>query len=912
MAVLFTATSVVILNNNSAVAAGTDPCIKTTDNGNIRFYPNGCGNGTPLVLVPYDDNPSKFFVDGKHAYNDTTGEEVPGLVSYYYSSGAHTVNMVREDGTTETIAVRGEDVDGGKIFDKPTDVASSGDKPVGEMSKTECDASDSAVWSGDEESGECISSTKDSCDLGALGWVICPSTQLIESMVNGIMQVITNQMEFKALTGSSTRTGMQSGWAAIRDIANIAFAIVFLIVIYSTATSTGLNNYSIKKIIPRLVIAAILVNISFWICAAMVDLSNIAGSSAKAFIDNNMVAQVNSTADPNVNPIVNSVGSFVGLIIGGTITLVGGMVVGVLFWATAVVGLVVVLATLAFRTFALVALIVISPLAFVAYLLPNTEKWFKKWLNEFTRMLLAYPAIAFVWGLTSFMIAVLSQDAGASEEGGLSFVDAILVPLVALIPAFTILPILKSSGNIMGKLTNLTQRGVDAMGGKALKNLNKKSNAALGKQLRQGSARLTQNRQEAKVDQARAVAELHKPEFDKAKNDISALDGQIFSGADSIKLNELRALGVRDANQQSEMDRLLGKKAAWESRPEDERSTVLSNRRAAKATMDKYDPEEAAKRQRRTMGYRMAYFNNTLHGKQSERERQDKARQTRALGDWLSDNSQNEKVMRSYTGLAGATADKQSDAARDAFALSRKISNSETKEKVDRYKSILADAKVDRPNGRKDVPSNKEYADLLTGKLPSIKLNVGGKDMDVPGGDNMPVELRLATLDALKDNGWSSVEVEKVAQYALLDEPDPFVRQSMISYAVQSGKAPAWLGGGAVPAAMSGAIHSGIEGAVLNFKGGVKGDPFGENVSNGQIKDVFEALSAAVNHNINSPLISVKDQDDYVASILQHLTTRLSSDTGYQLINSPDKKDTIRQGLRNIGVAETEINKWIR
>ena len=49
--------------------------------------------------------------------------------------------------------------------------------------------------------------------------------------------------------------------------------------IYSHITSFGISNYGIKKILPRLIIVAILVNISFYICAIAIDLSNIAGQA---------------------------------------------------------------------------------------------------------------------------------------------------------------------------------------------------------------------------------------------------------------------------------------------------------------------------------------------------------------------------------------------------------------------------------------------------------------------------------------------------------------------------------------------------------------------------------------------------------------------------------------------------------
>src|SRR5690606_10686988 len=74
-------------------------------------------------------------------------------------------------------------------------------------------------------------------------------------------------------------------WNAMRNIANILFIIGFLIIIYSQATSIGISNYGIKRLLPRLMIAAILVNISYWIVAIGVDASNIIGVAIKDLFD---------------------------------------------------------------------------------------------------------------------------------------------------------------------------------------------------------------------------------------------------------------------------------------------------------------------------------------------------------------------------------------------------------------------------------------------------------------------------------------------------------------------------------------------------------------------------------------------------------------------------------------------------
>ncbi|MBI3889596.1 hypothetical protein HY312_03415, partial [Candidatus Saccharibacteria bacterium] len=59
-------------------------------------------------------------------------------------------------------------------------------------------------------------------------------------------------------------------------------------------------------------------------------------------------------------------------------------------------------------------LVVISPLAFVMYLLPNTEKYFSKWLSMFWKLLLVFPIIGLLLGggqlASTVILAAGSQD----------------------------------------------------------------------------------------------------------------------------------------------------------------------------------------------------------------------------------------------------------------------------------------------------------------------------------------------------------------------------------------------------------------------------------------------------------------------------------------------------------------------
>ena len=297
------------------------------------------------------------------------------------------------------------------------------------------------VWDENDEDGDgqkcsppasTSDDSEDPCEAGFLGfgWLFCPGANLIDSFLNGFLNWIDSQLNWTML--AENNTVIRERWQNFLNIANIAFAIAFLVMIYSMATSTGLSNYDIKKMLPRLIVVAIAVNLSFYICAAIVDIFNIVGNGIFGIIN------------PDDSTWSVSVGTdgFVGF--GTTIVAIIGVVF--IFGISAIVALAIIFICLCVREIALIALVVISPIAFVCYLLPNTQKWFQRWADYFIRLLAIYPMFMAVWGAAKW-VASLKGSTPPSEDAMPGFV----VSLTCMIaPAIAIVPLFKMSGGIMG------------------------------------------------------------------------------------------------------------------------------------------------------------------------------------------------------------------------------------------------------------------------------------------------------------------------------------------------------------------------------------------------------------------------------------------------------------------------------
>ena len=123
--------------------------------------------------------------------------------------------------------------------------------------------------------------TKDQCHEGSgiVGWIICP----IINGISGIGEWLWGQIEsnfLKLPAGALFRdnNGVEAAWRSFRDIANLLFIVLFMIVIFSQLTGIGIDNFGIKKILSKLIVVAILINLSYLICILAVDLSNVLGT----------------------------------------------------------------------------------------------------------------------------------------------------------------------------------------------------------------------------------------------------------------------------------------------------------------------------------------------------------------------------------------------------------------------------------------------------------------------------------------------------------------------------------------------------------------------------------------------------------------------------------------------------------
>ena len=310
------------------------------------------------------------------------------------------------------------------------------------------------------------SDQEEECEVATgIGWLVCPSISFLSTI---------NDFAYKFISSTFLETDkdivqsddLKAAWSGFRDVANVAFVIAFLIIVYSQITQAGLSNYGIKRMLPRLFIAALLVNVSFIFCQLAVDLSNMLGYSLAGFFDGFAVG----SGDDNVSEIQTAGTVLTWVAIAGVVlAAAAGIALAFLGPAlmSSLLALLMIVLILVARKALIVILIAISPVAFVAYLLPNTEQWFKKWQKTFLSLLMLFPTVAVVFGGSRLAAKIIANAAG--KEDWLLQMTALAV---ASIPFFIVPSLLQKSmeaaGTLGGKLTGLSQ-AANKRAGKAVK-----------------------------------------------------------------------------------------------------------------------------------------------------------------------------------------------------------------------------------------------------------------------------------------------------------------------------------------------------------------------------------------------------------------------------------------------------------
>jgi hypothetical protein len=254
--------------------------------------------------------------------------------------------------------------------------------------------------------------------LNPLTWLMCPLIEGANLAVQTLDNAITAQLTFDT-TGQDSLLNEQSAsgkalfntWASFRYISLGILVIIGLVMIISQALSFGIfDAYTIKKVLPKLLIGVIGISVSWYLCKFAIEIFNDLGVGVRSLLYGPFKNLGGVRVDQRIV-------SMLGVAAGGAIIGLG--VIGILsFVVTALMAVIIAFGILVFRRILIILLVVTAPVAIACWILPNTEKVWKMWWDFFSRALVVFPIIAlFIAG--GRVIAQVATTAPAGQSPGL-------------------------------------------------------------------------------------------------------------------------------------------------------------------------------------------------------------------------------------------------------------------------------------------------------------------------------------------------------------------------------------------------------------------------------------------------------------------------------------------------------------
>lgn len=241
---------------------------------------------------------------------------------------------------------------------------------------------------------------------------------------------------------------VQTGWGTIRDLANLCFILVLMII--ALMSILRVEESVVRKLLPRFVFAVLTVNFSFFFCRVVVSFADglsqgfqpAIGGMGDAIFGYVQAFKLTETSGLATGSV--SQGSVTAGIM--SVFLLGLLMLAIYF----------VVAALGVRIIALCVLIILAPVAFLAMILPSTSDLFSKWMHN----LFSYA----IWGPASLFFLWLSVITYTSTRSPLTLgFDAISSQPIQGISAttgglmkFIIVMIFLYLGVIAGKLLGNT------------------------------------------------------------------------------------------------------------------------------------------------------------------------------------------------------------------------------------------------------------------------------------------------------------------------------------------------------------------------------------------------------------------------------------------------------------------------
>jgi len=241
-----------------------------------------------------------------------------------------------------------------------------------------------------------------------VGWLVAVLVGVIGKAILLIFDIVIGWLApYNNFVNSAA---VNTGWVLTRDIANMFFILILLAIAFGTILKIEQLNY--QKLLPKLLIMAVLINFSKTICGLIIDFAQVI-----------MLTFVNAFIAAAGGNFLNALGIAQLMQLSETTALeysdfeiTSAYIFGLVMMVIALIVVIVYAAVLAYRIVMLWILIITAPIAFLAGGFPigKASRVYGDWWDNFVGAIVVGPILAFFLWLT--LLTAGGGTLGASFE----------------------------------------------------------------------------------------------------------------------------------------------------------------------------------------------------------------------------------------------------------------------------------------------------------------------------------------------------------------------------------------------------------------------------------------------------------------------------------------------------------------
>lgn len=319
----------------------------------------------------------------------------------------------------------------------------------------------------------------------AISKIACPMVTAADTAIQKIEEVFGGMMiiDVADVFGSSNDQGLEQSenakayyqaWNVFRTLAVMIIVLTGIFMVVSEAMGFGfVDAYTIRKLLPRLLIALLVIAVSWWLLMAVIQFFNNLTIWTATLIN----YPFSSIPEPNASAWT-AVGQWA--FITGLLATVGPLVI-LLYAGTVLVAIFAATAVLIIREIIIILAVVMAPFFIAMFIVPNLEKLGSLWRGVLLVLLVMGPIFMAIAESGSVVYKIV----GSKDPTGILASLSLLLPLFLII--FLFIKIGGFAGSIIGFANDKTKGVFDRLSNARKSEMGRRGEAAKKGELFQGT-----------------------------------------------------------------------------------------------------------------------------------------------------------------------------------------------------------------------------------------------------------------------------------------------------------------------------------------------------------------------------------------------------------------------------------------